>query len=662
MLNIFRDESNLNLSPDLWRSIETALDNSEFLIYLAHPAAARSFWINKEIEHWISTKSVSDLILVITAGEFEWDQGSNQVDSERTDVLPPALKQAFHNEPLYLDLRWAALITDFDQDPRFHSAVATLAATLRKTSVEDITGEEWVQHRKRIRYRNAAVASLAVLAVAALGFAWYATEQEKNATARNFTLRSAAALTASDPTRAAQLAADAWDIRHDDTARGALINAFYSQSFRYRDRLYATPFYAILHKSSESDSTLALAGDGNRFASYANGILQVFDNAGKKISAFDPGWNARPTALAMAHDGSAVCAGAASGDLLVAFSDASRLQATWQNKPDAALIHCTFNSDRTKVAFAADDGRAYVWSTEGTYLLSTPQGESKLLHVSFARDDARLVTVSFGKPEDPASSGVAIWTLDYANGGATLQASLGPCAACPDVHSNRISSAELSANGNYLITASVDKTARIWQLGHDIDLVTVLGGHLDSVESAHFSANEKHIVTTSSDQTIALWRWDAHARRATKVVSFLGHRNWVSDARLHADGNSAISAARDGTVRYWFLTGRAAEQRDNRGACREKGGVLHGRRSSAYAGRNPARNALDGNMPRILCRVRATRSSALISPAGRFDRHRVGRWCSRSVGQRRPASTTDAKSRFPDPYHGCRVLPRRHCS
>jgi len=146
-----------------------------------------------------------------------------------------------------LDLRWAKSLREFEVDPRFHSAVAALAATLRKTSVEDITGEEWAQHRKKIRYRNIAIASLASLTMVALLAAGYARYQERGATARALVLRSATSLRDEDPTNAAKLAAKAWNIRQDDTARSALINAYYGQSFRYGNAHYATPFYKILY-------------------------------------------------------------------------------------------------------------------------------------------------------------------------------------------------------------------------------------------------------------------------------------------------------------------------------------------------------------------------------------------------------------------------------
>ena len=41
-LNIFRDQTNLSVTPHLWETIENALRQSRFLIYMASPGAAQS--------------------------------------------------------------------------------------------------------------------------------------------------------------------------------------------------------------------------------------------------------------------------------------------------------------------------------------------------------------------------------------------------------------------------------------------------------------------------------------------------------------------------------------------------------------------------------------------------------------------------------------------
>src|SRR3712207_1364902 len=103
---IFRDQTGLAVTPGLWSSIQTALDGSQYFVLLASPEAARSPWVNKEIEHWVATKSPQRILPVVTDGVWCWDPRAGDFTADSTAV-PPALRGVFAEEPLYLDLRWA---------------------------------------------------------------------------------------------------------------------------------------------------------------------------------------------------------------------------------------------------------------------------------------------------------------------------------------------------------------------------------------------------------------------------------------------------------------------------------------------------------------------------------------------------------------------------
>ena len=47
---VFRDQTQLTASPALWQSLEQALSASRYFVLLASPEAARSPWVNREIE------------------------------------------------------------------------------------------------------------------------------------------------------------------------------------------------------------------------------------------------------------------------------------------------------------------------------------------------------------------------------------------------------------------------------------------------------------------------------------------------------------------------------------------------------------------------------------------------------------------------------------
>jgi len=102
---VFRDETNLSVSPDLWSSIEAALGSSEYFILLISPDAAKSKWVSKEVEYWISHRSPDTMLFILTDGDIVWDAEHSDFDWTLSAV-PKVLKAVYREEPLWVDLRW----------------------------------------------------------------------------------------------------------------------------------------------------------------------------------------------------------------------------------------------------------------------------------------------------------------------------------------------------------------------------------------------------------------------------------------------------------------------------------------------------------------------------------------------------------------------------
>ena len=85
-------------------------------------------------------------------------------------------------------------------------------------------------------------------------------------------------------------------------------------------------------------------------------------------------------------------------------------------------------------------------------------------------------------------------------------------------HDGPVQSAAFSSDGKRVVTASDDKTARIWDAESGKE-IAVLKGHDDLVRSAAFSSDGKRVVTASADKTARIW--DAESGKEIAVLK--GH-------------------------------------------------------------------------------------------------------------------------------------------
>jgi hypothetical protein len=114
-------------------------------------------------------------------------------------------------------------------------------------------------------------------------------------------------------------------------------------------------------------------------------------------------------------------------------------------------------------------------------------------------------------------------------------------------HEYAVNGAAFSPDGKLLVTASTDKSARLWHVGTGKPIGMPFVGHTDRVTSAAFSSDGMRIVTTSADRTARIW--DPVSGR--QIATLTGHSDLVNSAAFGPDGSRIVTASRDGTVRLW---------------------------------------------------------------------------------------------------------------
>jgi WD40 repeat protein len=131
-------------------------------------------------------------------------------------------------------------------------------------------------------------------------------------------------------------------------------------------------------------------------------------------------------------------------------------------------------------------------------------------------------------------------------------------------HKGLLFSAGFAPDGRRIVTASEDKTARVWDAENGDQLAT-LRGHTEGVRVAFFSPDGRQVITASTDKTARLWNAETGQQSAV-----LEHDGVLRSAVFSPDGRRIVTASDDNTARVWdvqthkqiSLTGHTARVRN----------------------------------------------------------------------------------------------------
>jgi WD40 repeat protein len=113
-------------------------------------------------------------------------------------------------------------------------------------------------------------------------------------------------------------------------------------------------------------------------------------------------------------------------------------------------------------------------------------------------------------------------------------------------HSEGVLSVALGADGRQAISASHDKTLKVWNVMTGRGLCT-LKGHSDWVRKVALSADGRLAVSISLDEPPKVW----DVVKGRELRTLVGHSDFVNGVALSADGHLAITTSDDRVLRVW---------------------------------------------------------------------------------------------------------------
>jgi guanine nucleotide-binding protein subunit beta-2-like 1 protein len=125
-------------------------------------------------------------------------------------------------------------------------------------------------------------------------------------------------------------------------------------------------------------------------------------------------------------------------------------------------------------------------------------------------------------------------------------------------HNHFVSDIVISSDGQFALSASWDKTLRLWDLNTGTTARRFVG-HTGDVLSVSFSADNRQIVSGSRDRTIKLWNTLGECKFNIQED---GHTEWVSCVRFSPNPSNQVivSAGWDKVVKVSRAREHPAEE------------------------------------------------------------------------------------------------------
>ena len=117
-------------------------------------------------------------------------------------------------------------------------------------------------------------------------------------------------------------------------------------------------------------------------------------------------------------------------------------------------------------------------------------------------------------------------------------------------HKSEVNSIAFAPNGRSLVSASDDRSVRIWNIRDGSSKVLPVTGSPGYFNSVAFSPDGRYVAAGNMDSSLCMW----DSRTHKLVAKWQGHTSDVGSTEFTPDGKGLMSGGSDNTVKYWDVS------------------------------------------------------------------------------------------------------------
>ncbi len=313
---------------------------------------------------------------------------------------------------------------------------------------------------------------------------------------------------------------------------------------------------------ASAQTTLDCGGDDRYLELSKDGSLLAVA-CHERARVWRVGGDAKPELLATlevpgAHGGFDALAFSPDNGLLVTFGEEG-IARVWEIKnfaqpfrsfthaqpgaPPALITFATFTADSQRIATTGDDGFAQIWNVVDNRLERSIEGA-----IAGSRFDVTAaVRRLFGTltPDDK------LVTLVFSGSGGKFDITTGERLGTFQ-HGGAVAGGEASPDGTLAVSCGLDGVSKVVELATG-KLLYELEGHTDVVWRCVFDPSSRHVLTSSHDGTAKVWELgtDIDGTPRARLTATVSHGDMIWIGRFSPDGSRFVTISPGKSMKVW---------------------------------------------------------------------------------------------------------------